>query len=162
MIKHILFAAAAASAAIGATLTATGPALAQTNANASATAQLGGAMRGVSLGEAMADAGRRAEFGLADRPLHTVLPESRSMAAPATNLATPSPRLAMLDRFSIAEARLGDIMIGDGIDIVRPRRTLMLDGRVTDDHDFGNTGFSEVDAFHTDPSPSQIGIRFSF
>ncbi|WP_299329347.1 hypothetical protein [Parasphingopyxis sp.] len=160
MIKHILFAAAAASAAVGVTLAATGPALAQTNANA--TAQLGGAMRGVSLGEAMADAGRRAEFGLEEQPVHTVLPAGASMAAPAANLTTPSPRLGMLDRFSIAEQSLGDIMIGDGIDIVRPRRMTSLAGLASDDHDFGNTGFSEVDVFHTDPSPSQIGIRFSF
>ncbi|QLC26214.1 hypothetical protein HFP57_15055 [Parasphingopyxis algicola] len=162
MIKQILFATAAFSVAIGATLTATGPALAQTG-DAATTFQLSAAMRSVSLGEAMADAQSRTEFGLAGRPVHGV--ESNAGAAAVTTESlgaapTPeTPRLAMLDGFSIDEQRLGDIMIGAGIDIVRPYRMVDL---ASDDHDFGNTGFSEVDAFHTDPSSSQIGIRFRF
>ncbi|MEM8696752.1 MAG: hypothetical protein AAGE05_12090 [Pseudomonadota bacterium] len=163
MIKQILFATAAITVALGATLTATGPAAAQTG-DAVTTFQLSGAMRSVSLGEAMADPDSRAEFGLAGRPVQTVQPtgDASDAASGAAARSQPSPRLAMLDGFDIAEQRLRDIMIGDGIDIVRPRRMIGLAGLASDDHDFGNTGFSEVDAFHTDPSPSQIGIRFSF
>lgn len=169
MIKQVLFAAAAVSAAIGATLTATGPALAQTAHGEGSAAQIAGAMRSVSLVEAMADAESRAEFGLSGRPVHTVMVDAPAARTPAdtpaiagANHTVPSPRLAMLGGFSIDEDRLADIMVGSGIDIVRARPMTNLAGLASDDHDFGNTGFSEVDAFHTDRSPSRIGIRFSF
>ncbi|QLC23242.1 hypothetical protein HFP51_14230 [Parasphingopyxis sp. CP4] len=159
MIKQILFASAGLTVAIGATFAATSPAYAQTG-EASATVQLSGAMRSVSMSEAMASAETRAEFGLADRPVHTVVPGNA--ASDMTASASPSVRLSMLNGFSIAEEELAAIMIGDRVDIVRPRPMAGFTGQVGDDHDFGNIGFSEVDAFHTDPSPSQIGIRFSF
>jgi len=173
MIKQILFASAAFSAALGATLFATGPALAQMTDATSATAQLTASMRSVSLVEAMADPEIRAELGLIDQPVHTVLATSQTSADAAGSFAAsltqspsaqsvPGPRLAMLNGFSTDEQRLGDIMIGNGIDIVRQRRTNSLAGLVSDNHDFGNIGFSEVDSVYTDPSPSRIGIRFSF
>jgi|GEM_PF-5621278 len=173
MIKHILFASAAFSAALGATLFAAGPALAQMTDATSATTQLTASMRGVSLVEAMADPEIRAEFGLIDQPVHTVLATSQtsadavdsfaaSLAHSASAQSAPGPRLAMLDGLSADEQRLGDIMIGNGIDIVRQRRTNGLARLASVNHDFGNIGFSEVDNVHTDPSPSRIGIRFSF
>ncbi len=159
MIKQILFASAGMTFAIGATLAATAPAYAQTG-EASATVQLSSAMRSVSMSEAMASAEMRAEFGLADRPVHTAVPGNPISGMAAT--AAPNVRLSMLDGFSIADEQLAAIMIGDNVDIIRPRRMAGFTGQAGDDHDFGNIGFSEVDAFHTDPSPSQIGIRFSF
>jgi len=173
MIKHILFASAAFSAALGATLFATSPALAQMTDATSATAQLTASMRGVSLVEAMADPEIRAEFGLIDRPVHTVLATSQtsadavdsfaaSLAHSASAQSATGPRLAMLNGFSTDEQSHGDITIGNGVDIVRQRRTNSLAGLASINHDFSNIGFSEVGSVHTDPSPSPIGIRFSF
>lgn len=161
MIKQFFFAAAAFSAAMSATLAATGPALAQTVAGEIQSVQLTGAMRSVSLIEAMADASHQHTAGQAGRPVHGVMVPASAMTD--MNAAViPSLRLAMLDRFATAEQRLTEIMIAPGVDIIRPRQNLSLSGRASDDHDFGNIGFSEVDAFHTDPSPSQIGLRFNF
>lgn len=159
MIKQILFASAGFAVALGATLAAAGPAHAQSG-EAAATVQISGAMRSVSMSEAMASAHSRAEFGLTDRPVHTVTAHNAAPQMGATS--APDVRLSMLNGFRIAEPELTAIMIGDGVDLVRPPRMAAFTGQASDDHDFGNIGFSEVDAFHTDPSPSQIGIRFSF
>lgn len=164
MIKQILFASAALTFATGAMIAAAGPAHAQIADAASPSIQLSSAMRSVSMGEAMASAEIRAEFGLAGRPFHTVDPNIAvaEMANTGAGQSAPDARLSMIGGFSIAENGLTEIMIADGVDLVRPPRMASFTGMVSDDHDFGNIGYSEVDAFHTDPSPSRIGLRISF